>query len=164
MDWNKNVQRHKISNSTNNKTITLQSFSFAFIFQKKIYICLGVTSWARGQRFADSKTAEVDWFFQDLKIPSTSPRGGTLSCGSRVWDFRLVKEHLFEKDFNDLSPGCNMFSFSSAHNNFDIGNWPSILYKFCILVFLVFYPNFRNLILNFMSKNLLNNYVHFRYF
>ena len=43
--------------------------------------------------FADSNPAEVDGFlFQDVKILSTSPPGGTLSWGSWVWDFRLVKE------------------------------------------------------------------------
>ena len=36
--------------------------------------------------------AKVDVFFQDVKILNTSPAGGTLSCGSRVWDFRLRKE------------------------------------------------------------------------
>ena len=30
-------------------------------------------------------------FFQDVKFLSTSPPGETLSWGSRVWDFRLVK-------------------------------------------------------------------------
>ena len=33
-----------------------------------------------------------DRFFQDVKILSTSPPWGTLSRGSQVWDFRLVKE------------------------------------------------------------------------
>ena len=31
-------------------------------------------------------------FSQDVKILSTSPQGGTLSWGSRVCEFRLVKE------------------------------------------------------------------------
>ena len=44
----------------------------------------------RDPRFAGSNPAEVDDFFQDVKI--LSPPGGTLSWGSRVWDFRLVKE------------------------------------------------------------------------
>ena len=37
----------------------------------------------RDQRFAGSNPAEVDGFFQDLKILSTSPPGGTVSWGSR---------------------------------------------------------------------------------
>ena len=45
---------------------------------------LGVTCSPRDQRFAGSNPAEVDGFFQDVKILSTSPRGGTLSQGSRV--------------------------------------------------------------------------------
>ena len=53
---------------------------------------LGVTCSPRNQRFAGSNPAEVDGFFQDVRILSTSPPGGTLSWGSRVWDFRLVKE------------------------------------------------------------------------
>ena len=54
--------------------------------------------WSRGNviasisRFACSNPTEVDGFFQDLKIPRTSRPGGILRRGSRVWDFRLVKE------------------------------------------------------------------------
>ena len=33
-------------------------------------------------RFAGSNPADVDGFFQDVKIPSTSSLGGTLSWGS----------------------------------------------------------------------------------
>ena len=40
---------------------------------------LGVTCSPRDLRFADSNPAEVDGFFQDVKILSTSPPGGTLS-------------------------------------------------------------------------------------
>ena len=36
-----------------------------------------------------SNPTEVDGFFQDVKILSTSPPGGTLSWGSWIWDFRL---------------------------------------------------------------------------
>ena len=43
-------------------------------------------------RFGGSNPAEVDGFFHDVKILSTSPSGGTLSWWSRVWDFSLVKE------------------------------------------------------------------------
>ena len=56
------------------------------------------TRWSWGNMVASrskvrgSNTTEVDGFFQDLKILSTSPPRGTLSWGSRVWDFRLVKE------------------------------------------------------------------------
>ena len=32
------------------------------------------------------------WIFQDVKILSTSPPGGTLGKESRVWDYWLVKE------------------------------------------------------------------------
>ena len=35
-------------------------------------------------RFVGSNLTEVDGFFQDVKILSTSPPGGTLSWGSRV--------------------------------------------------------------------------------
>ena len=45
---------------------------------------LGVTCSPRGPRFVGSNPIEVDGFFQDVKILSTSPLGGTLSRGSRV--------------------------------------------------------------------------------
>ena len=45
---------------------------------------LEVTCSPRDQRFAGSNPTEVDGFFQDVKILSTSPPGGTLSWGSRV--------------------------------------------------------------------------------
>ena len=53
---------------------------------------LGVTCSPRDPRFVGLNPAEVDGFFQDVKILSTSPPEGTLSWGSRVWDFRVVKE------------------------------------------------------------------------
>ena len=53
---------------------------------------LGVTYSPRDPRFAGSNPAEANGCFQDVKILSTSPPGGTLSGGSWVWDFRLVKE------------------------------------------------------------------------
>ena len=37
----------------------------------------------RDPRFAGSNAAEVDGFFQDVKIMSTSPPGGTLSWGPK---------------------------------------------------------------------------------
>ena len=40
---------------------------------------LGVTCSPRDTRFTSSNPAEVDGFFQDVKILSTSPPGGTLS-------------------------------------------------------------------------------------
>ena len=40
---------------------------------------LGVTCSPRDSRFASSNPTEVDGFFQDVKILSTSPPGGTLS-------------------------------------------------------------------------------------
>ena len=43
-----------------------------------------VTCLPRDPRFAGSNPAEVDGFFQDVKILSTSGPGGTLSCGSGV--------------------------------------------------------------------------------
>ena len=42
---------------------------------------LGVTCSPRDPRYAGSNPAEVDGFFQDVKILSTSPPGGTLSWG-----------------------------------------------------------------------------------
>ena len=48
------------------------------------YVGLGVTCSSRDPRFAGSKPAEVDGFFQDVKILSKSPSGGTLSWGSRA--------------------------------------------------------------------------------
>ena len=45
---------------------------------------LGVTCSPRNPRFAGSNPAEVDGFFEDIKILSTSPPGVTLSWGSRV--------------------------------------------------------------------------------
>ena len=44
--------------------------------------CLEVTCSPRDLRFADSSPAEVDGFFQDVKILSTSPPRGNLSWGS----------------------------------------------------------------------------------
>ena len=64
-----------------------------FTFSSITYIAyvdlggLGVTCSTRDPRFAGSNPAEVDKFFQDVKI-----LGGTSSPGSRVSDFRLVKE------------------------------------------------------------------------
>ena len=43
---------------------------------------LGVPCSPRDPRFAGSNPAEVDGFFQDAKILSRSPTGGTLSWGS----------------------------------------------------------------------------------
>ena len=45
---------------------------------------LGVTCSPRDPRFAGSNPAEVDGFFQDVKILNTSPPGGTLNWESRV--------------------------------------------------------------------------------
>ena len=53
---------------------------------------LWVTCSLRDPRFAGSNPPEVGWSIQDIKILSTSPPGGTLSWGFRVWDFGLVKE------------------------------------------------------------------------
>ena len=43
---------------------------------------LGVTRSPRDPRFSGSNPTEVDGFFQDVKILSKSPPGGTLSWGS----------------------------------------------------------------------------------
>ena len=53
---------------------------------------LGVTCSPQDPRFAGSSPAKVDGFFHDVKILSTSPPGGTLSWGSRVSDYRLIKK------------------------------------------------------------------------
>ena len=45
---------------------------------------LGVTYSSRDLKFVGSNPADVDGFFRDVKILSTSPPGGTLSWGSRV--------------------------------------------------------------------------------
>ena len=45
---------------------------------------LGVTCSPRDPRFVGSNPADVDGIFQDVKILSTSPPGGTLSWGSLV--------------------------------------------------------------------------------
>ena len=44
----------------------------------------GVTCLLQDPRFVGSNLTEVDRFFQDIKILSTSPSGGTLSHVSRV--------------------------------------------------------------------------------
>ena len=43
---------------------------------------LGLMCLPRDPRFAGSNLVEVDGFFQDIKILSTSRSGGTLSWGS----------------------------------------------------------------------------------
>ena len=53
---------------------------------------LGVRCSSGDPRFVGSNPAEIYGFSQDVKILSTSPPGGTLSWGSLVRDFRLVKE------------------------------------------------------------------------
>ena len=45
---------------------------------------LGVTCSPRDPKFAGTNPAEVDEFFQDGKILSTSPPGGTVSWDSRI--------------------------------------------------------------------------------
>ena len=45
---------------------------------------LGVTCSLRDPRFAGSNPTEVDGFFEDVTILSTSPPGGTLGWASRV--------------------------------------------------------------------------------
>ena len=53
---------------------------------------LGVTCSPRDPGFAGSNPAEVDGFFQDVKILNTNPPGGTLSRGFRVSDFWLEEK------------------------------------------------------------------------
>ena len=53
---------------------------------------LGVMCSPRDPRFVGSNPTEVDGFIQDVKILNTSLPGGSLSWGSRIWDFMLVKE------------------------------------------------------------------------
>ena len=62
------------------------------ILLTELYVSLGglVTCLPRDPRFMGSNLAEVDGFFQDIKILSTSPSGGTLGWGPEP-DFRLVK-------------------------------------------------------------------------
>ena len=58
---------------------------FSEVFSLGLFVVdlggLGVTCSPRDQMFASSNPAEVDGFFQDVKIPSTSLPGGTLSWG-----------------------------------------------------------------------------------
>ena len=55
---------------------------------------LGITCSPRNPRLAASNPAEVDGFFRDVKILSSSPPGGNLSWGSRVWDFTWARKYL----------------------------------------------------------------------
>ena len=73
---------------------TLQLWSFTNWYQTKWSSIRHrwVPCSPRDPRFAGSNRAEIDGFFQDVKILRPSPPGGTLSWGSRVWDFRLVVE------------------------------------------------------------------------
>ena len=75
------------------------------------YRCVSRPQWSRGN--AGLNPAEVDEFFQDVKILSTSSPGGTLSWGSRVIDFCLVNELLIEAVYIIvilLLPSFNMIS------------------------------------------------------
>ena len=54
---------------------------------KFVIVSLGglrVTCLPRDPMFAISNMAEVDGFFQDVKVLSASPPGGTLSWGYRI--------------------------------------------------------------------------------
>ena len=53
---------------------------------------LGVTCSPRDKRFAGSNPAEIDGFFSGRKNPEYKSPGRDFKLGSRVWDFRLVKE------------------------------------------------------------------------
>ena len=53
-----------------------------YIYQELVSLGgLGATCSPRDPRFAGSNPAEVDGFFQDLKILGTSPPGGTFKLG-----------------------------------------------------------------------------------
>ena len=55
---------------------------------------LGVTCSPRDPRFAGSNLDEVDGFFQDVKILSTSSPGGTLSWGPKYEISGPLKKNL----------------------------------------------------------------------
>ena len=57
----------------------------------------GVTCSPRDPRFADSNPTEVDEFFQDVKILSTSPPGRTLIWGPESEISDLLKNLKSEK-------------------------------------------------------------------
>ena len=73
-----------------------------YLNQKRIDVCkhtvkvslggLGIMCSPQDSRFAGLNRLKLMDFFQDVKILSTSPLEGTWSLGSRVWNFRLVKE------------------------------------------------------------------------
>ena len=68
---------------------------FLYWTSKLVRVGLGgleVTCSPGYSRFVGSNPTEVDGFFMDVKILSPSLPRGTLSWGSRVWNFRLVKE------------------------------------------------------------------------
>ena len=49
-----------------------------------LFETVGLGGLASRSKVRGFKSGEVDGFFQDVKILSTSPPGGTLSWGSRV--------------------------------------------------------------------------------
>ena len=77
-------------------SVSILCYSCPDFRSKPTYILQSRPRWSRGNvlasRFAGSNPAEIDGFFQDVKILSTRPPGGILSWGFRVWDFRLFKE------------------------------------------------------------------------
>ena len=58
---------------------------------------LGVTCSPRDPRFAGSNPTQVDCLFQDVKILSTSPPGGTLSWGSESEISGSLKDLILKK-------------------------------------------------------------------
>ena len=54
------------------------------ILWQLVLVGLGITCSPRDPRFAGSNPAEVDGFFQDVKILSASPLGGTSNWGPQV--------------------------------------------------------------------------------
>ena len=70
---------------------------------------LGVTCSPRDPRFTGSNPAEVDGFFQDVKIPSTSPPGGILSWGLRK--LFIILEHNINMFYNNTI--CLIYVFIS---------------------------------------------------
>jgi hypothetical protein len=57
----------------------------------------GVSCSSRDPRFTDSNPAEIDGFFQDVKILSASPPGETLSWGPESEISRSLKNLRPEK-------------------------------------------------------------------
>ena len=78
-------------------SVIIKTFQWSFsLFVCAFYICQ--QWWSQSNVFAlrskvyGYKLGWGRWIFQDVKILSISPPGGTWSCRSQVWDFRLIKK------------------------------------------------------------------------